>query len=79
MTDIKEESNLYTTSSHLETMPDGYGRGHDVPSIEDSKSVNAADEDPNNPQVDTIPTILHTVSIPRVERLTDTETRRIGP
>ncbi|KAJ5413950.1 hypothetical protein N7509_000577 [Penicillium cosmopolitanum] len=49
MTDTKVESNLYSTSKHLESMPDR--EGHDAPSVADLKStLDTAEEDPNNPQ-----------------------------
>lgn len=51
MTNIKEETNLYTTSSHLENMAEGDGR--DIPSVRDLKSTES-EEDPNNPQVDSL-------------------------
>lgn len=52
MADIKEESNLYSSSTHchLETMPDG--DRDDVPSVGDLKQTSSVtEEDPNHPQV----------------------------
>jgi hypothetical protein len=51
MTDTKVESNLYSTCNHLESLPEWDGQ--DVPSVGDLKSsLDTAEEDANNPQVD---------------------------